>query len=157
MLMLRKQKCGEDKLTTIRTSLDSHICWKNHFHRNPLYFRIYADFEADKEIVTSSIGDKTTNIYKQNPVLNGYNILSELEDVLKSGYYKPPLGYNNINWLVNEVIKLENKMAFYFQNTKKSIIMAKGDEEHYRKIIICRFCDKYFEYDKSKRSLSLYR
>ena len=39
---------------------------------------------------------KTTNIYKQNPVLNGYRIISEL-DVLKSGYHKSPLGYHNVD------------------------------------------------------------
>ena len=32
---------------------------------NPLYFRIYADYEADNEIDVSSIGNRTTNIYKQ--------------------------------------------------------------------------------------------
>ena len=34
----------------------------------------------------SNIGNKTTNIYKQNPVCNGYFIVSELDDLLKSGY-----------------------------------------------------------------------
>ena len=61
------------------------------------------------------MGNKTTNIYKQNPVLDGYRIESELEDVLQSGYHKPPLGYNNVDCFVNEVIKLENEMAVYFK------------------------------------------
>ena len=82
---LHKLKCGEDDITTIRTSPEWHIYWKKHFHKNPLVFRIYADFEADNEIDYSRVGNKTTNIYKQNPVLNGYHIESELEDVLKSG------------------------------------------------------------------------
>ena len=115
---------------------------KKHFHKNPLYFRIYADIEADNEKDNSSIGNKTTNIYKQNPVLNGYRIISELEDVLKNGYYKSPLGYNNVDWFVNEVIKLENKMAFCFKNTKKDFIMTEEDEENYRNNKICRFCEK---------------
>ena len=76
--------------TTIRTSPESHLHWKNHFHKNPLYFRIYADFEADNEIDNFCVGNKTTNICKQNPILNGYYIVSELEIVLKSGYYKSP-------------------------------------------------------------------
>ena len=58
---------------------------KKHFHKNPLYLRIIADFEADNEVDGSSVGNKTTNIYKQNPVLNAYYIISELEDVLESG------------------------------------------------------------------------
>ena len=87
---------------------------KKHFLKSPLYFRIYADFEADNGKDNSIIGNKTTNIYKQNPVLNGYRIISQLEDVLKSGYHKSPLGYNNVDWFVIEVINLENKKAFYF-------------------------------------------
>ena len=75
---------------------------------------MYADFEADTEKDNSSIGNKTTNIYKQNPLLNGYRIVCELEGVLKSHYYKSPLGCNNVDWFVKEVIKLENKMAFCF-------------------------------------------
>ena len=84
--------------------------------KNPLYFRIYAGFEADNEKDNSSIGNKTTNIYKQNLVLNGYYIVSELENDLKSGYFTSPLGYNNVNWLVDEDIKLENKMNCYLKN-----------------------------------------
>ena len=110
MLMIHQQKCGEDNITTIKISNESHLHWKKHqFHKNPLYFRIYADFEADNEIDNSSIGKKTTNIYKQNPVHNSYHIISESEDVLKSGCYKSPLGYDNVHWFVNEVIKLEKK------------------------------------------------
>ena len=78
-----------------------------HFHKNPLSFRIYADFETDNEIDNSSLGNKTTNIYKQNPVLIGYYLESELEDVLQSSYYESPLGYIIVDWYVNEVIKLE--------------------------------------------------
>ena len=48
MLMLDKKKCEDDNITTIRTSPESHIQWKKkHFHKNPLYFRIYSDFEAE--------------------------------------------------------------------------------------------------------------
>ena len=143
-----KQKRGDDKITTIKTSNESHLHWKKHFHKNPLYFRIYAGFEADNEKDNSSIGNKTTNIYKQNPVLNGYHIESELEDVLKSGDHESPLGYNNVDWFVNEVIKLENKMAFYFKSTKKDIIMTNQDEEDYRNNNICRFCEKEIISDK---------
>ena len=76
MLIKQKQKCGEENITTIKTSNESHIHWKKHFHTNPLYFRIYADFEANNEKDNSVVGNKTTNIYKQNPVLNGYHIVS---------------------------------------------------------------------------------
>ena len=113
MLTKHKQKCGEENITSIKTSNESHLHWKNHFHKNPLCFRIYADFEADNENDNSITGNKTTNIYKQNPILNGYHIVSELEDVLKSDYYKSPLGYNNVDWFLDEVIKLE-KNGFLF-------------------------------------------
>ena len=62
MLMLHKPKGGNNDITTIRTSSESHLRWKDHFYKNPIYFRIYADFEADNEKDISSIGNKTTKI-----------------------------------------------------------------------------------------------
>ena len=148
MLMKHKEKCKDGNITVIKTSNESHLHWKKHFHKNPLYFRIYADFEADNEEDNTCIGNKTTNIFKQNPVLNGYYIISELEDVLKSDYYQSPLGYDNVDWFVDEVIILENKMAFYFKNTKKDIIMTEENEEDFRNNNICRFCEKEILSDK---------
>ena len=142
MLIKHKQKCGDDNITTIKTSNESRLFWKKHFHKNPLFFRIYANFEADNEKDNLCIGNKTTNIYKQNPVLNGYHIVSELEDVLKSDYYQYLLGYDNVDWFVDELVKLENKMTFYFKNTNKDIIMTQEDEEDYKNNNICRFCEK---------------
>ena len=65
-----------------------------------------------------------------------------MEVVLKSEYYKSALGYDIVDWFVDEVIKLENKMAVYFKNTNKDTIMTDEDEEDYRNNIICRFCEK---------------
>ena len=90
------------------------------------------------------MGNKTTNIYHQKPVCNGYYIVSELNNVLKNGYYHSPLNYKNVDWFVNEMIKLENKMNFYFKNTKKDIIMSEEDEENYKNTNICWFCEKEF-------------
>ena len=59
------------------------------------------------------IVNETTDLYKQNPVCNGYFTVSELNDVLPSGYYESFLGYNYVDWLMLEAIKLENGMAFY--------------------------------------------
>ena len=93
MIIKHKQQCIQNEMTSIRTSPDSHLHWKNHFHKNPLYFRIYADFEAEKEKEDSkAVCNKTTNNYEQIPVCNAYEIVSEIEDVLKSGYHKSPLG-----------------------------------------------------------------
>ena len=50
-----------------------------------------------------------------------------MEDVLESGYYESPVGFDNVDWFVNEVIKVENKMTFWFKNTKKDIIMTQKD------------------------------
>ena len=85
MLKIHKPKCEKIDITTIRTSNESSLQWKKLYHNNPLLFRIYADVEVDNEIDNSSIGNKTTNTPKQKPKLNGYNIVSELEDVLKNG------------------------------------------------------------------------
>ena len=142
MLMLHKPKCGEDDICSIGTLSESHIYQKNHFHKNPLYFRIYADSEADFVIDNYSLGNKTTNIYTQNPVLNGYKTISELDDVLKSGYYKSLLGYIYVGWFVSEITKLENKMGFYFKLSKKDIFMTEEDEEDLKNNVVCRFCEK---------------
>ena len=128
----KKEKCGEDNICTIRISSDSHLYWKKQFHKNPLYLRIIADFEADNEIDNSSVGNKTTKFFKQNQVLNGYYIIFELEDVLESGYYESLLGYNNVVWFVNEITKLDIKITFAFKNTRKDIVMTKNDEKGYK-------------------------
>ena len=122
MLMLHKQECRDDSITTIKTSNELHLHRKKHFNKNPLRFWIYAVFEADNEKDYSSIGYKTTTIYKQNPVLNGYHIISELEDVLKSGYYKASLGNNNEDWFVNEVITLEKKWFSILKALRKILL-----------------------------------
>ena len=143
LLKLHKQRCEKNDITTIKTSNESHMHWEKNFHNNPLYFRIKPDFEADIEKDNSGKGNKTTNIYKQNPVLIGYHIVFELEDVLKSVFYESLLGYNNVNWFINEFIKLEIKMAFLFKITNKDIIMTEEVEEDFRNNNICRFCEKY--------------
>ena len=148
MLMIHKTKSENSDITTLRTSSESDLHWKDHFQKNPIFFRIYADFEADNEIDNSSTGNKTTILYKQNLVPNGYDIISELEDVLKSGYYESPLGFDNKNWFDNEVTIIENKMTFYFKNTKKDIIMTEKDEEDYRNNNICSFCENEVTSDK---------
>ena len=102
---------------------------EKNFHKNPSYFRKYAVFAADNDIDYYRIGDelsscvkntnRTTNILKQNPVCNGYYVVSEIDDVLKSGYNESPLGFDNLDWVLVEVIKLENKKAFYFKTLRK--------------------------------------
>ena len=121
MLIKHKEKCEhKQEITTITTSDESHLYWKNHFHKNPLCLRIIADFEADNEIAKSNIGNKTSKIYKQNPLFNRYFIVNQMDDILKSGYYESTLGYNKVDWFVNEVIKLE-KNGFLLQKYLKKM------------------------------------
>ena len=117
-------------LTTVKTSPEPQLPCKKLFHKNPLEFRSYVDFEADNEKDDFRIGDKTTNIYKRNSILNGYHVVSELEDILKSDYYKPHLGYDEVVWFVNEVIKSGKKVTFFFKIFEKDIVMAEEDEEN---------------------------
>ena len=63
-----------------------------------------------------------------------------MNNVLQSGYYSN-FGENNVEWFVNEIIKIENKMKFYFKNTKKDIIMTKEDEDDFKNSTICWFCE----------------
>ena len=71
-----------------------------------------------------------------------------MDDILKSGYYECHLGYNIADWFVIEVIKLGNKMAVYFKNTKKDIIMTEEDEKHHWNNNFCQFCEKNIGSDK---------
>ena len=65
-----------------------------------------------------------------------------MEDVLKSNYNASPLEYDNLDWFVNEVMKLQNKMPLCFKNNKKDIIMTKEDVEDYTNKNTCQFCEK---------------
>ena len=71
-----------------------------------------------------------------------------MQDVSESGYYESPLGYDNVDWYVTQVLKLENKLAVSFKNTKEDIVMTEDDEEDFRDNNICRFCEKNIESDK---------
>ena len=83
MSLMHNLKRENQEITTFRTSSEPHFHWKNHFHRKLLGFGMYADFEANVEIDNSTKGSKTTKIYKQNPVCNGYFINCELNHVFK--------------------------------------------------------------------------
>ena len=113
-----------------------------------MIFRMNAVFEADKEKDDFCISNKTTTFYKGNAILNGYNVVSELEDILKSDYYKSHLGYDEVDWFVNEVIKLGNKVTFYFENTENDFVMTEEDEEDCRKKFFCSFYEKNTEFKK---------
>ena len=65
MIIQHKQNCDLKEKTSIWTSSESHLHWKNYFHKNPSYFRIIADFESEKEVDKSRMGIKTANIYEQ--------------------------------------------------------------------------------------------
>ena len=80
-----------------------------------------------------------------------------MEDILQSGEYESPLDCNNVDWLVIEVIKSGNKMAFYLKNNEKSIIIPAKDEELYREKVIRRFCEKNIESDKVRDHCHLTR
>ena len=146
MLVKQKKLCKENQ--QLKTSPNSHIYWEKYFQKNKLYFRIYADFETDNKKGNTSIGDKTTNIYKQEPVCNGYYIVSELDHVLKNGYHKSLLGHENVNWFVDEIVKLENKMNFWFDKTNKDIIMTEENKQDFENDNIRRYCEKYIETNK---------
>ena len=102
------------------------------FSKKNLYVLGYMQISKLKQLI----------FFKQNPVLNGYHKESELEDILKSGNHKSLLGYNDEDWFVDEVVKSEIEMAFYFKNIKKDNIMTEDDEEDYENDKIRRFYEK---------------
>ena len=80
--------------------------------------------------------------------MNGYRIISELEDVLESDYFKSPIGYDNVDWFVNEVIKMKNKMAFFFKTPRKISLWKRKIKKIIEIIIIVIFVKKNIEPDK---------
>ena len=44
VLKNHKQQGNQQEKTSIRTLNDSHLYWKRHFHKNPLYFPEFTDF-----------------------------------------------------------------------------------------------------------------
>ena len=51
MLTLHKPKSENFDITINRTSSASHLLWKNHSHKILIDFRIFADFDADKNLI----------------------------------------------------------------------------------------------------------
>ena len=49
---------------------------------------------------------------------------------------------------MDEVTKLETKMAFYFIEHQENITMMEEDKEHFRDKKICRFGEKNIQSDK---------
>ena len=56
----------------------------------------------------------------ENPDANFY-IVSELNNVLQSGYCEYLLGYDIVNWFVDEIIQLENRKIFLLQIVRKML------------------------------------
>ena len=81
IVLKRKQRREQQKMTNIRTSYDSHLYWKSYFQKN-LLFRIIADFGA--EIDNSNIGNQNTKVLEHSSILSDNYRTFEFDDVLKS-------------------------------------------------------------------------
>ena len=44
------QNYGQQEITSLKLSKESHIYWKDHSHKSPIFFTIIAEFESDNEI-----------------------------------------------------------------------------------------------------------
>ena len=102
-------------------------------HNTPIIIRTYASFEVDNKIDNFRVGKKANVFYEQNLVCYGFCTVSEWNDALRSSFIQSLLGYDRVDWFVDEVIKLDKHMNFFFENTKKEIIMTKEDEEVFAK------------------------
>ena len=83
-------------------------------------------------------------MFEQVPGCNGKYLNSELKDILQSCCDSSRSGYNNVDWFVDEVIKLKNKTFVFHEKTKKDNIMTDENEEDFKNSIICRFSQKSF-------------
>ena len=58
VLLKHKRRGEQQRLPAIKTSNESHLYWKEHFHKNTIHCSIYAHFESDNEIESSSVGEE---------------------------------------------------------------------------------------------------
>ena len=65
-----------------------------------------------------------------------------MDVVLKNDYNEFSLGYDIVDWFLDEVVWLENKIAFAPKNTNKDINMTEGDDLHSRDSNTCLFPEK---------------
>ena len=72
----------------------------------------------------------------QNPIGNGCYIVAELNEFFRSGFFESPLGYDNVDWFVVEVLKLKTEKTFSFKNTKKAIKMSEEEGEHFERTFL---------------------
>ena len=49
VLKKHNQRLEQQKINSFKTSNESHLFWRSHFQKDPLYFCIYADFESVNE------------------------------------------------------------------------------------------------------------
>ena len=123
ILIEHKQSWEQHGIRALKTSKESHLYWEKYFHKNPVFRRIYADFEVDNEVdasfansslcdYSSSICTKRFNTYEQNPICNGYYIRSQVNNILQSGSYEINQGYIIVELFVDEVIEPEKKSNF---------------------------------------------
>ena len=97
----------------------------------PVYFRVYVDFECSNNRVVSPSDQKEKSkkihiIGHQKLLIPGYYTQSELLKVLQRGYHEQ-FGEDSASWFVDEMIKTENNMNFYFDKTNIPLDMTKKD------------------------------
>ena len=54
VLKKHNQRFELQEINSFKTSNESHLFWKSHFQKDPLYFCIYADFKSVNEIDNSN-------------------------------------------------------------------------------------------------------
>ena len=60
-----------------------------------------------------------------------------------------------LDWFLNELIRSENYITFFFKNTKKNFNSTKEDEEPFGYKNICWFCGKYISSCKVRDNFHL--
>ncbi len=136
-----KTLCNNQKITRINFPEKDRF----HFHKNyfkvPFHFRIYADFECYNQPVEEEETGKTKTIFKQLPIAVGYYIMSDLPDVLETGYHSY-FGEDCVEWFVTQISQIEERMKKFFDETDEALQMTSDDKEHFNNNNICWLCEK---------------
>ncbi len=155
-----KELCNKQEITRMVFPKEDSFKFNKYHYKIDLPFRIYADIESmqvpirnrESEALQIPIEDresenqespleKTTNIYKQIPINIGYYILSDIPDVLESGYHSY-FGEDCVNWFVEKIKKIEKKVGIFFNTTNKPLEMNDDNINDFENNNTCWLCEK---------------
>ena len=71
-----------------------------------------------------------------------------MNDVLNGGSYSFPLGYDNVDWFVNEIIRIEKNCPSFLETLIEISLWQRKMKKNLKLLIFVHFVKKKIESDK---------